>query len=61
MNTASTLIAILPEASLAVVTGGNDWVVSGPCWWTAAAIATVAPGAGVVAALFALSCLIPIF
>ena len=32
MNTASTLIAIVPEADLAAVTGGVDWVVSAACW-----------------------------
>ncbi len=61
MNTASTLIAILPDADMATVTGGVDWVVSGPCWWTATAIAAVVPWGGIAASLLALSCLIPIF
>ncbi len=60
MNTASTLIAILPDADMATVTGGVDWVVSGPCWWTATAIAAVVPWGGIAAYLFAFYCLIPV-
>ena len=58
MNTASTLIAILPEAGLATVTGGNAWMVSVACWAAAPFIDALYPGMG---ALFARSCLSLIF
>lgn len=57
MNTTSTLIAILPEAGLAAVTGGSDWVVSAACWAVATFVDAFYPGLG---ALIALSCLTPI-
>ena len=57
MNTTSTLIAILPEADLAAVTGGVDWVVSQACWMAAVFVDAFFPGLG---ALISLSCLIPI-
>lgn len=57
MNVTSTLIANLPEAGLATVTGGGDWVVSAACWAAAALVETVAPGLG---ALIALHCYIPV-
>ncbi len=54
MNSASTVIAILPEAGLATVTGGNAWMVSVACWAAAPFIDALYPGMG---ARFALSCL----
>ena len=53
MNTASTLIAILPEAGLATVTGGNAWIVSVACWTAAVFVDAFYPGMG---ALIILSC-----
>ncbi len=53
MNTASTLIAILPEAGLATVTGGNAWIVSMACWTAAGFVDAFYPGMG---ALIILSC-----
>ena len=53
MNTASTLIAILPEADLAAVTGGTAWVISAACWTAAAFVDALYPGMG---ALIVLSC-----
>ena len=57
MNVTSTLIANLPDAGLATVTGGIDWVVSAACWAAAALVDTVAPGLG---ALIALTCYFPL-
>ena len=57
MNTTSTLIAILPEADLAAVTGGNDWVVSAACWAAAVFVDAFFPGLG---AVISLSCLTPV-
>ncbi len=57
MHATSTLIANLPDAGLATVTGGSGWVVSAACWAAAALVDTVAPGLG---ALVALSCYIPL-
>jgi len=57
MNATSTLIANLPEAGLAVVTGGNDWVVDWNCWALATMVDSAFPGLG---ALIALHCLIPL-
>ena len=57
MNTASTLIAIVPEADLATVTGGVDWAVSPACWVAATFVDAFYPGLG---ALITLSCMTPI-
>lgn len=57
MNSTSTLIANLPEAGLATVTGGVDLVVSWACMAAAALVDTFAPGLG---ALIALTCYFPV-
>ncbi len=57
MNVTSTLIANLPEAGLATVTGGADLVVSAACWITATFVDAFFPGLG---SLIALSCYVPL-
>ena len=57
MNVTSTLIANLPEAGLATVTGGLDWVVDFNCWALATMVDSAFPGLG---ALIALHCYIPL-
>lgn len=57
MKATSTLIANLPEAGLATVTGGVDWVVSWACMAVATLVDSIAPGLG---ALIALSCYFPV-
>lgn len=57
MNTTSTLIANLPEAGLATVTGGIDYVVDFNCLALAIKVDSAFPGLG---ALIALHCYIPI-
>ena len=57
MNTTSTLIADLPEAGLATLTGGVDWVVSATCMMAAALVDALFPGLGSVVAL---SCYFPV-
>lgn len=57
MKTTSTLFANLPEAGLAVVTGGAVWVVDFNCWALATMVGSVFPGLG---ALIALHCYIPL-
>lgn len=57
MNATLTLVANLPEASLATVTGGNDWVVSAACLAAAAFVDAFFPGLGSV---IALSCYFPV-
>lgn len=57
MNATSILIPNLPEAGLATVTGGSDWVVSWACMAAAAVVDTIAPGLG---ALIAPTCHFPV-
>ena len=57
MNTTPSLIANLPEAGLATLTGGVDWVVDLNCWALATIVDSAFPGLG---ALIALHCLIPL-
>ena len=46
MNTTSTLLAILPEADLATLTGGLHWVGIPACMQAAAVLDVVMPGLG---------------
>lgn len=57
MNATSTLIANLPAAGLATVTGGIDWVAYEACLVVAAVVGTFFPGLGSLIASF---CLIPV-
>ncbi len=57
MNATSILIANLPEAGLATVTGGSGWAVSWACMVVAAMVDTIAPGLG---GLIALTCYFPV-
>lgn len=57
MNVTSTLIANLPDAGLATVTGGGNWVVSAACMAAAAFVNAFFPALG---SLIALSCYVPL-